>query len=239
MSGTWKIIRNSVFRIFGGLILLSADNLCKQFASRSEPTERRSWSGSELFYTLIVFLEEFFEKVNFEKSQQMTAKAWKVTQHAKSQPGKNQTGLLSYREQLESTSIPAGINFNSACRVFFFMLCCRLLTFFKIKLFIKFFQENYQSVKQFRSRSGLLIWIQTVSKVYQQMTKVMLCCSLLTFFKINLFCSPTKKLYNWLQPALCIIQLLGHCNNMWYAMTRSLVKVTEIGAGWELGWTVT
>ena len=29
--------------------------------------------------TLIVLLKEFFEKVNFEKSQQMTTKAWKIT----------------------------------------------------------------------------------------------------------------------------------------------------------------
>ena len=43
----------------------------------------KAWSGSKLFHTRIVFLKEFFEKVNFEKSQQMT-KAWKITQHAKS-----------------------------------------------------------------------------------------------------------------------------------------------------------
>ena len=29
-----------------------------------------------------MFLNEFFEKVDFEKSQLMTAKAWKITQHA-------------------------------------------------------------------------------------------------------------------------------------------------------------
>ena len=32
--------------------------------------------------------------------------------------------------------------------------CCRLLTFFKMNFFKKFFQEHYQSVKQFGSRSG-------------------------------------------------------------------------------------
>ena len=31
----------------------------------------------------MVFLKEFFEKVNFEKYQQMTKKSWKITQHAK------------------------------------------------------------------------------------------------------------------------------------------------------------
>ena len=34
------------------------------------------------FDTLIVFLKEFFEKVNFERSQQKTIKAWKITKHA-------------------------------------------------------------------------------------------------------------------------------------------------------------
>ena len=34
------------------------------------------------------------------------------------------------------------------------LLCCRLLIFFKINFFKIFFQEYYQSVKQFGSRSG-------------------------------------------------------------------------------------
>ena len=33
-----------------------------------------------------------------------------------------------------------------------FMLCCRLLIFFKINFFKKLFQERYQSVKQSGSR---------------------------------------------------------------------------------------
>ena len=41
-----------------GNFLLSADNLCKQFGPKSV---------SKLFDTLIVFLKELFEKVNFEK----------------------------------------------------------------------------------------------------------------------------------------------------------------------------
>ena len=62
--------------------LSSAVNLCKQFGPRSGMTECRSWSGSKLFDTLIVFLKEIFEKVYFEKSQQSTAKSWKITRHA-------------------------------------------------------------------------------------------------------------------------------------------------------------
>ena len=34
----------------------------------------RPWSGSNLFYTQMVFLKEFFEKIDFEKNQQMTKK---------------------------------------------------------------------------------------------------------------------------------------------------------------------
>ena len=50
----------------------SADNLCKQFGPRSGPTKRRARSGSKLSEPLMVFLKEFFEKVNFEKNQQTT-----------------------------------------------------------------------------------------------------------------------------------------------------------------------
>ena len=44
------------------------DYIRKQFGPRLG-------SGSKLFSTLVVFLKEFFEKVKFEKSQQMTTKA--------------------------------------------------------------------------------------------------------------------------------------------------------------------
>ena len=43
------------------------DNVCKQFRPRSGPTEYRSWSGSKSFDTLIEFLNEFSEKVDFKK----------------------------------------------------------------------------------------------------------------------------------------------------------------------------
>ena len=57
---------------------LSADNFCKQFGTRSGPTERLTCSGSKLFDTLMVFLKEFFEKVDFEKNQQTTKKHEKL-----------------------------------------------------------------------------------------------------------------------------------------------------------------
>ena len=53
---------------------------------------------------------------------------------------------------------------------------CRLLTFFKINIFKKFFQEHYQSVNSLESDQVnillVLIWVQTVCKGYQQMTKL-------------------------------------------------------------------
>ena len=56
--------------------LMSADNLCKQFGPRSGPTEcRPDLNPNRLTLSLIVFLKDFFEKVNFEKSEQMTTKA--------------------------------------------------------------------------------------------------------------------------------------------------------------------
>ena len=61
------------------LTVSSADNFYKQFEPRSGPTKCPAWSGSKLFDTLIVFLKEFFEKVDFEKNQQTTKKkAWKL-----------------------------------------------------------------------------------------------------------------------------------------------------------------
>ena len=60
---------------FNSSLTSSADNLCKQFRPRSSLTECRSWSGSKQFDTLKVFLKEFFEEVNFEKTQQTTTRA--------------------------------------------------------------------------------------------------------------------------------------------------------------------
>ena len=54
----------------------SADNLGKQFGLRSGPTN----PGSKLFDILMVFLKEFFQKVNFEKKSADNKKAWKITQ---------------------------------------------------------------------------------------------------------------------------------------------------------------
>ena len=54
------------------LLVSCADTLCKQFRPRTGPTKCRAWAWSKLFDTLMVFLKEFFEKVNFEKNQQTT-----------------------------------------------------------------------------------------------------------------------------------------------------------------------
>ena len=70
----WQFVPSSLLSPCWWRLLPSADNLCKQFGSRPGPTFCRSWSGAILFDTLIVFLKEFFEKVNFEKSQQTTIK---------------------------------------------------------------------------------------------------------------------------------------------------------------------
>ena len=56
------------------LLVLSADNLCKQLGPRSGLTKHHTWSGSKLFDTLMVFPKEFFEKVDFEKNRQTTKK---------------------------------------------------------------------------------------------------------------------------------------------------------------------
>ena len=58
------------------ILVSSADNLCKQFGSKSGPTICRVWSGSQLFDTLIMFLKEFFKKVNIR--QQKSVKNYAV-----------------------------------------------------------------------------------------------------------------------------------------------------------------
>ena len=60
------------------LLVSSADDLCKQIGPRSGPTKCRAWSWSKLFDTLMVFLKEFFEKVQIEKNQQTTKKHEKL-----------------------------------------------------------------------------------------------------------------------------------------------------------------
>ena len=54
------------------LLVSSADIFCKQFGTRSGPTK--------LFDTLMVFWNEFFKKVNFEKEIQQNSKTFKITQ---------------------------------------------------------------------------------------------------------------------------------------------------------------
>ena len=70
ISDKWTFWRVPLFY----LLVSSADNLCKQFGPRSDPTKCRAWSGSKLFDTLMVFLKEFFKKVDFEKIHQTTKK---------------------------------------------------------------------------------------------------------------------------------------------------------------------
>ena len=60
----------------------------------------------------------------------------------------------------------------------FSCFCCCVKIFFKINFFKKFFQEHYQSVKWFGFKSdrtnilSALIWVRSVCKGYQPMTKV-------------------------------------------------------------------
>ena len=86
-----------------------------------------------------------------------------------------------------------------ACRVIFqafVVVCC--FFFFKIKFFNKFFQEHYQSVKWFDSRSEwVLIWIQTFCKSYQQTTILPLVKKELTILNPLLHQVKTLKLTNF------------------------------------------
>ena len=58
----------------------SADDICKQFGPRSDLTKLRP-------DTLMLFLKEFFEKVDFEKHQQTTKKHEKLPSGQRVNPG--------------------------------------------------------------------------------------------------------------------------------------------------------
>ena len=80
-----KIIKYTLLFPHLWRLLLSADNLCKQFGPRSGLTKRRAWSGSKLFDTLMVFLKDFpFEKVNLKKKKKKKKNPPQMTKkHAK------------------------------------------------------------------------------------------------------------------------------------------------------------
>ena len=60
------------------LLVSSSDNVCTQFGLRSGLTKRRAWSGSNLFDTQMVFLEEYLKNGRFQKISRRQKK------HAKS-----------------------------------------------------------------------------------------------------------------------------------------------------------
>ena len=64
MKSNRKQINLFLHNILTHCLLTSADNHFKQFGPRSGPTE----SGSKLFDTQMVFLKDFFEKVDLEKT---------------------------------------------------------------------------------------------------------------------------------------------------------------------------
>ena len=65
------------------LTVWSADDFCEQIGPRSGLIKLWSWYGSNLFDTRIVFLKEFFEKVDFDKNQQTTKEHLKYFQGGK------------------------------------------------------------------------------------------------------------------------------------------------------------
>ena len=57
---------------------------CENSFDPDHAWQNSAWSGSKLFDTLMVFLKDVFEKVNFNKKSTEDKKACKITQHAKS-----------------------------------------------------------------------------------------------------------------------------------------------------------
>ena len=59
------------------LLVLYADNFCKQFGPRSGPTKRRASSGSNQFDTQMKFQKEILKKLILKKNQQTSKKSMK------------------------------------------------------------------------------------------------------------------------------------------------------------------
>ena len=143
----------------------------------------------------MVYLKEFFEKVDFEKKkradEKISMKNYQVGKEVRqffSRGGMNGNCYWNSMSMINTQAISLGPKVHP-CRkelyVYFFFihtvlvfnltLChweifsgffCRLLIFLKIYFFEKFFQEYNQSVKQFESRSGLRFCWTIVCKSY-------------------------------------------------------------------------
>ena len=121
--------------------LLSADN---SFTNSLDPDQAQqnvaTESGSKLFDTMMIIMKEFFEKVDFEKNQQTTKNACKITQNAKSvNPFSNDSlSRLIQKRLVILHAILSAVLFK--------------LNFSKIP---EFLQKYHQSVNQFGSRSAV------------------------------------------------------------------------------------
>ena len=102
----------------------------------------------------------------------------------------------SYKTRWSNPSVYKGLTLcmmgNFSC------FCCRLLTFFKINFFNKFFQEHYQSVKQFGSRSGSKLFAKVISRRNQLplVRKLKSVGNFRTFFVICPYLSLFPCIYN-------------------------------------------
>ena len=106
----------------------------------------------------MVFLEEFFDKVDFEQNQQTTKK------HKNYPAGRVKLNQCTFFFCISTTGL---YHFFFVAGYFFMLLSSA--DFFSINFFKKFFKEHTQSVKQL---DPVLISVQTVCRGYQQTTKV-------------------------------------------------------------------
>ena len=122
-----------------------------QTGPKSGPTFCRSWSGSKLFDHLIVFLKEFFEKVNFEKSQQRQQK------HEKLPSIQRVTFLFSnflYFIPMHTKNLWAtGVFVQNAIDHFWNWAHLRLLLYFAVRMY-----ENVRSVGPDLAPNCLTTW---------------------------------------------------------------------------------
>ena len=123
------------------------------------------------------------------------------------------------------------------------MLFCHMWIFFKLIFSKKIFPECHQSVRQFRSRSGLtllgLIWVQTICKIiYHQTIKV-------TTSRERVKCQNvyTRVVYKWnknrKQTKQCSHNAMQICHlEVAVAVLRVFINIKYVNLTLRLWWTV-
>ena len=141
---SWKIdfTKKGYSRLTHCVLMSSAGILRKQLGSRPGPTKCCTWSGSQLFDTLMLFLKEIFKKVDFKIKFSRHKKACKITRLTTYWSFISFGGLAHFTVFLLTPWIIVLLKLFACWEIFHQFLSSA--DFFKINFFKKFFHENHQ-----------------------------------------------------------------------------------------------